>query len=125
MWSGAGAGDDSGVFAQRYNADGSLNGGEFRVNTTTNGDQRHASVAALADGGFVVPSGPFELRGAPHLRGPYRTFAGRAEAARVWNMVAELTGARFPDPVTPVDETGQANPNTGGSTIATSTAQTA
>ncbi|MET3595343.1 VCBS repeat-containing protein, partial [Mesorhizobium shonense] len=42
-----------GVFGQRYDADGS-SGGEFRVNTYTAGDQQSPSVAALADGGFVV-----------------------------------------------------------------------
>jgi hypothetical protein len=43
-----------GVCAQRYNADGSPNGGEFQVNTWTQGDQKHSSVAMDALGGFVV-----------------------------------------------------------------------
>ncbi|WP_159690023.1 PKD domain-containing protein [Cognatazoarcus halotolerans] len=44
----------SGVFAQRYNADGSLNGAEFRVNTDPAGTQDQPSAAALSDGGFAI-----------------------------------------------------------------------
>jgi hypothetical protein len=49
-------GDASGlsVKAQMYHADGTKVGGEFLVNTTTQGDQNAASIAALANGGFVV-----------------------------------------------------------------------
>jgi hypothetical protein len=43
-----------GVYGQRYRANGTPHGKEFRVNTTTASDQRFTSVAALADGGFVV-----------------------------------------------------------------------
>jgi large repetitive protein len=43
-----------GVYAQRYNNDGTLNGGEFRVNTTTTGYQYESDVAANSDGSFVV-----------------------------------------------------------------------
>ncbi|MDD3329513.1 MAG: hypothetical protein PHW25_20735, partial [Zoogloea sp.] len=47
-------GSGAGVYAQRYNADGSLAGGEFRVNSTTASSQYEARVAALEGGGFVV-----------------------------------------------------------------------
>jgi hypothetical protein len=47
-------GSQSGVYARRYDAAGEPQGGEFAVNTTTVGDQRHASVAADADGDFVI-----------------------------------------------------------------------
>jgi Ca2+-binding RTX toxin-like protein/predicted nucleic acid-binding Zn-ribbon protein len=47
-----GSGPD--IFAQRYDADGAAVGGEERVNTHTNSSQFHSSVAALADGGYVV-----------------------------------------------------------------------
>jgi VCBS repeat-containing protein len=47
-------GSDSGIYGQRYDATGATAGGEFRVNTTTTSDQLLSSVAALADGGFVV-----------------------------------------------------------------------
>jgi hypothetical protein len=44
-------GSGLGVSAQRYGANGSAQGGEFRVNTTTAYDQCEPLVAALADGG--------------------------------------------------------------------------
>ncbi|SVC60854.1 uncharacterized protein METZ01_LOCUS313708, partial [marine metagenome] len=47
-------GADYGVYGQRYDADGTPSGAEFRINTYTSGDQIHSSVASLDDGGFVV-----------------------------------------------------------------------
>ena len=47
-------GDSFGVYAQRYDANGAAQGGETRINTTTADDQSLPSVAALADGGYVV-----------------------------------------------------------------------
>ena len=43
-----------GVYAQRYNAAGAPQGGEFRVNTYTTGDQGFPAVAMDAAGDFVV-----------------------------------------------------------------------
>ncbi|KPG00112.1 hypothetical protein IP87_03475, partial [beta proteobacterium AAP121] len=43
-----------GIFSQRYAADGSPVGAEFRVNTTVSGNQFDAAVAALSTGGWVV-----------------------------------------------------------------------
>jgi hypothetical protein len=43
-----------GIYAQRFNAAGVSQGGEFRVNTTTTNQQRQSSVAMDADGDFVV-----------------------------------------------------------------------
>ena len=43
-----------GIYAQRYNAAGVVQGDEFRVNTTTANEQRNATVAIDADGDFVV-----------------------------------------------------------------------
>ncbi|MEO0386087.1 MAG: hypothetical protein AAF281_00960, partial [Pseudomonadota bacterium] len=55
VWTSAGQdGDGEGVYLQRYNADGSLDGGEVRVSTSDAGAQRDASVAGLVDGGYVV-----------------------------------------------------------------------
>ena len=42
------------VFARRYDADGTPQSGEFRVNTENTGTQDNASVAVDSDGGFVV-----------------------------------------------------------------------
>jgi Ca2+-binding RTX toxin-like protein len=47
-------GSGYGVYGQRYTAGGAASGGEFRVNTYTANDQSFPSVAALADGGWVV-----------------------------------------------------------------------
>jgi VCBS repeat-containing protein len=54
-WSSYGQdGSDRGIYGQRYDVDGGPAGGEFRVNTYTMSSQDYSSVAALADGGFVV-----------------------------------------------------------------------
>ncbi len=47
-------GDGWGVYAQRYNGLGVAQGSEFRVNTTTTGDQRYSTVAMNANGDFVI-----------------------------------------------------------------------
>jgi len=47
-------GSYDGVYAQRYDANGTVNGSEFQVNTYTSNDQSSPSTTALADGGFVV-----------------------------------------------------------------------
>jgi Ca2+-binding RTX toxin-like protein len=47
-------GSSDGIKGQRYNADGSANGGIFTVNTTTASAQAAASAAATPDGGFIV-----------------------------------------------------------------------
>jgi len=53
-WGGAGSGDDNGVFAQRFNAAGVKQGGEFRVNTYTIREQGVGRVAMDSDGDFVI-----------------------------------------------------------------------
>ena len=45
---------DTGVFAQRFDANGLAVGGEFQVNTTVTSSQFNASVAGLNDGGWVI-----------------------------------------------------------------------
>lgn len=47
-------GDAYGIFAQRFESDGSRLGSEFRVNTYTTNSQLAPSVAAGAEGNFVV-----------------------------------------------------------------------
>jgi Ca2+-binding RTX toxin-like protein len=54
-WSSAGQdGDGFGIYAQLYSVSGVPVGGEFRINTTTTGNQRYSTVASDADGNFVV-----------------------------------------------------------------------
>jgi len=47
-------GSSYGVYAQRYNTDGTAAGSEFRVNTTTSNGQYEPEVAMLDGGDFVV-----------------------------------------------------------------------
>lgn len=47
-------GSQGGIYGRVYNADAQPLGGEFRVNTTTDGDQAVPTVAGLKGGGFVV-----------------------------------------------------------------------
>jgi subtilisin family serine protease len=47
-------GSGLGIFAQRFDADGIREGNEFQVNTFSDHDQSHPSVAMLEDGGFVI-----------------------------------------------------------------------
>ena len=54
-WSSYGQdGSGWGIYAQRYNSSGVAQGGEFRVNTTTAGDQTTSAVAMDGLGNFVV-----------------------------------------------------------------------
>ncbi|QDV13024.1 putative outer membrane protein PmpB precursor [Rosistilla oblonga] len=65
-WEGQGSGDSSGVFAQKYNADGTANGGEFRINQTTAGTQSQVSIAAIDDKNYVAVwtgAGPGDTEG--------------------------------------------------------------
>ncbi len=47
-------GSDLGIYAQRYDASGAAAGGETRINTTTANHQAAHTIAALADGGYLV-----------------------------------------------------------------------
>ena len=47
-------GSGSGVYAQRFRADGARIGGEFRVNITTSGSQAGSALAYTSSGGFIA-----------------------------------------------------------------------
>ncbi|WGM40072.1 VCBS domain-containing protein [Caulobacter sp. NIBR1757] len=47
-------GSEWGVYAQRFNADGTRDGQEMLVNTLTDSAQIYPSVAGLSDGGYVI-----------------------------------------------------------------------
>ena len=53
-------GSNWGVYAQRFDADGTARGDEFRVNTHTGSQQEHPDVTALSNGGFVVVWSDYE-----------------------------------------------------------------
>ncbi|WP_419905425.1 VCBS domain-containing protein [Kiloniella sp.] len=46
--------DGYSVYGQAYNADGTKQGGEFQVNSFSNGSQLNSSVTSLSDGGWIV-----------------------------------------------------------------------
>ncbi len=55
VWQSEGQdGSLQGIYAQRYNVDGLIQGGEFRVNTYTSLDQYGHSITSLTDGGFII-----------------------------------------------------------------------
>ncbi|HIG79883.1 MAG TPA: calcium-binding protein [Cycloclasticus sp.] len=47
-------GSGNGIYAQRYDANGSVNGTEFQVHTYTSTHFGNQSITALSDGGFVI-----------------------------------------------------------------------
>jgi Ca2+-binding RTX toxin-like protein len=49
-----GGGTSNGIYAQKYYWDGSKNGGEFQLNTTTDGPQEAQMIERLSDGSLVV-----------------------------------------------------------------------
>ena len=54
-WESDGAdGSEPGVFARRFDATGFARGGEFRINTTTEGSPRNPAIAMEADGRFAI-----------------------------------------------------------------------
>jgi len=53
-WQGEGSGDLNGIFAKRYNSDGSVNGSEFLVNTYTTNTQGNISMGIDSIGNFIV-----------------------------------------------------------------------
>jgi hypothetical protein len=71
-------GDSRGVYQQRFDPDGLTVGDEERVNTSVAGDQSHARVAALADGGWVVT---------------WTTVGGNPGEAEVWQQRYDADGA--------------------------------
>ncbi len=86
------AGNPMSVFGQRFDPAGGPLGSEFRVNTYTTSHQLYPSVAADADGNFVV----------------------------VWQKIAQdsaILGRRFDAVGTPIDEEVQINTMTSGSLL--------
>ncbi|MEM9273106.1 MAG: hypothetical protein AAGA80_09110 [Cyanobacteria bacterium P01_F01_bin.143] len=53
-WGSLQDGDGYGIYAQRYNADGTTNGTEFRVNTFTTGSQRKPAIIIDSEGDFLI-----------------------------------------------------------------------
>lgn len=77
-------GSNNGIYAQRFNSDGTARGGEFQVNTTTTNSQTGSKIATLADGGFVVSWESFGQDGSD-----YGIYAQR------YNVNGETVGGEF------------------------------
>ena len=54
VWQRPGDGSGSGIFGQRFESAGEPLGGEFQINTTTEGDQEYGDVAIDDEGDFIV-----------------------------------------------------------------------
>jgi Ca2+-binding RTX toxin-like protein len=77
----------SAVRAQAFNADGSPSGGELLVNTTTTDSQGQPTIAALADGRFVVAWTDFSASGGDTSNSAVR--------AQVFNADGSPSGAEL------------------------------
>jgi hypothetical protein len=65
VWEGYRDGSYTEIFGQRYDVSGTPQGGEFRVNTYTTGDQSHPVVATDPSGRFLVVWWSDQGQGAP------------------------------------------------------------
>jgi hypothetical protein len=70
-------GSGSGIFGQRYDSAGTAQGGEFRVNSYTTGDQDGPSISMAASGQFVVVWHGLNQYGS----GDYEIFGQRYDSA--------------------------------------------
>ncbi len=70
-----------GIYARRYNSAGVAQGGEFRVNTETDGDQVNPTIAIDTDGDFII-SWQSSGQDAPGFEG-YGIYAQRYSSAGV------------------------------------------
>lgn len=78
-------GSQFGIYAQRYNASGVAQGGEFRVNTTIANGQYNPTITSLDNGGFVVSWGS-NFQDDPTIAGIY---------AQRYNAAGGAQGAEF------------------------------
>ncbi|MEV7727904.1 hypothetical protein AB0P15_24615 [Streptomyces sp. NPDC087917] len=63
-----------------------------------------ATLPHLPGGSYVVPDGPFQLRGEPVPRGGERAVRDAATAHRLWVLSERLTGVRYELPAQPPPE---------------------
>lgn len=104
VFSGNGPGDDSGVFAKLYDADGVADGDAFLVNSTVRGDQTSASVAMDAAGNFVVV---WAGRGVGDLQGIFlQRFDATGAALGEETLVNTTTAGKQIDPTIAMDAEG-------------------
>jgi hypothetical protein len=102
VWkSGTQDGSGYGIYAQRYNASGVAQGGEFLVNTTTANDQISPAIAMNASG-FASPGAARQDGSATASTGSAITRAALPRAANSWSTPTRLRiSSRAPSPWTP------------------------
>jgi 6-phosphogluconolactonase (cycloisomerase 2 family) len=82
-WKDSSNGSDDDIRAQRYDATGTAQGGEFLVNTLTANNQHNPSIAALSGGGFVIAWEDFSV-------------SSGAIKARRYDVTGVAQGTEFP-----------------------------
>ena len=85
VWEGNGKDDTSGIFGQRFKADGSKSGAEIRINTRVTDDQTDPVVKVLSNGSYVVTwqSAPDDGDGNDETDAPADIYAQLFNAAGV------------------------------------------
>lgn len=103
-WEGNGAGDNTGVWGQKFNASGTRVGGEFLINTTTNNTQEMVSLAMADMDNFVAvwsgngpgdSSGVFARQYGTATAAP--TISAPGSLGVVEDMASSLSGIVFAD----------------------------
>ena len=99
-------GSGHGVYAQRYAADGSPQGGEFRVNVTTANDQHMPAVGMAPDGSFVIAWTSYG-QDAANTHGVYaRRYAANGTALSGEILVNQTTAGEQQEPAIAVHSDG-------------------
>ncbi|MBP6057813.1 MAG: DUF4347 domain-containing protein [Nitrosomonas sp.] len=89
--------DSDEIFAQRYDANGVTQGPEFRVNTTTDDDQKESSISGLTNGGFVVSWISADQDVDKHGGGIYAQRYDASGVAQGAEFQINTTTVQFPD----------------------------
>ncbi|MDP1724227.1 MAG: Ig-like domain-containing protein [Alphaproteobacteria bacterium] len=107
VWQSEAGTNSSEIFGQMYNADGTANGGEFRLNQTLTGAQVHPSIAMDAKGNlYAVWDSPNIVNGAANDI-ILRKFDLNGLALTNEFRVNTITNADQIDPSIAIDESGQ------------------
>jgi len=95
-WEGKGTGDESGVFARSFNANGEATSGEFRINQSTDGTQSMASIDSIDNGNFVVVWTGEQTDGTKDVYARQFGIAPAPEVSIVFSTIGSPTGTGAP-----------------------------
>lgn len=99
-------GNSYGIHGQRFDANGSKAGSEFRVNTTTENAQDDSAVAALAGGGFVVTWSSLNQDGSRSGVYGQRYTATGSKAGGEFRVNTYTSGGQYNDGITALTNGG-------------------